>query len=76
MQQHVVSHTSQYTINTTITTTILMTLSYQCAAIVFLDGGRVSKGLVMVGLAFHLSVIGTVISASVLLCQVKNFFIP
>ena len=32
-----------------------MTLSYQSAAIVFLDGGWVSKGLVMVSLAFHLS---------------------
>ena len=47
----------------------------------FLDGGRVSEGLVMVSVAFHLFVVGTVIFASVLLCQVKssqvkNFFIP
>ena len=33
-------------------------------------------GLVMVSLAFHLFVVGTVIFASVLLCQVKNFSIP
>ena len=37
--------------------------------------------LVMISLAFHLFVVGTVIFASVLLCQVKsshfqNFFIP
>ena len=49
-----------------------MTLSYQSAAIVFLDGGLVSEGLVMVSLAFHLFVVGTVIFASVLLCQVKS----
>ncbi len=47
----------------------------------FLDGGRVSEELVMFSLAFHLFVVGTVIFASVLLCQVKssqvkNFFIP
>ena len=42
----------------------------------FLDGGRVSEELVMVSLAFHLFVVGTVIFASVLLSQVKNFFIP
>ena len=41
----------------------------------------VTPGLVMVSLAFHLFVVGTVIFASVLLCQVKssqvkNFFIP
>ena len=30
----------------------------------------------MVSLAFHLFVVGTVIFASVLLCQVKKFFIP
>ena len=42
----------------------------------FLDGGRVSEGLVMVRLAFHLFVVGTVIFASVLLCQVKKFLIP
>ena len=29
----------------------------------------------MVSLAFHLFVVGTVIFASMLLCQVKNFFI-
>ena len=32
--------------------------------------------LVMVSLAFHLFVVGIVIFASVLLCQVKKFFIP
>ena len=42
------------------------------AGIVFLDGGRVTKGLVMVSLAFHLFVVGTVIFASVLLYQVKS----
>ena len=52
-------------------------LLYQSAGIVFLDGGRVSEGLVMVSLAFHLFVVGTVIFAFVLLSsQVKNFFIP
>ena len=44
-------------------------LLYQSAGIVFLDGGRVSEGLVMVSLAFQLFVVGTVIFASVLLCQ-------
>ena len=44
----------------------------QSAGIVFLDGGRVSEELVMVSLAFHLFVVGTVIFASVLLCQVKS----
>ena len=34
--------------------------------------GRVSEELVMVSLAFHLFVVGTVIFASVLLCQVKS----
>ena len=38
----------------------------------FLDRGRVSEGLVRVSLAFHLFVVGTVIFASVLLCQVKS----
>ena len=38
----------------------------------FLDGGRVSEELVMVSLAFHLFVVGTVIFASVLLIQVKS----
>ena len=38
----------------------------------FLGGGRVSEELVMVSLAFHLFVVGTVIFASVLLCQVKS----
>ena len=51
---------------------LLGDLLYQSAAIVFLDGGRVSEGLVMVSLAFHLFVVGTVIFASVLLCQVKS----
>ena len=47
-------------------------LLYQSAGIVFLDGGRVSEGFVMVSLAFPPFVIGTVIFASVLLCQVKS----
>ena len=52
-------------------------LLYQSAGTVFLDGGRVSEELVMVSLAFHLFVIGTVIFASYgKLSQVKNFFIP
>ena len=55
---------------------LISDLLYQSAGIVFLDGGRVSEELVMVSLAFHLFVVGTVIFASVLLCQVKNFFIP
>ena len=41
----------------------------------FLDGSWVSEGLVMVSLAFHLFVVGTVIFASELLRQVKNFFV-
>ena len=53
---------------------LISDLLYQSAGIVFLDGGRVSEELV--SLAFHLFVVGTVIFASVLLCQVKNFFIP
>ena len=52
---------------------VISDLLYQSAGIVFLDGGRVSEELVMVSLAFHLFVVGTVIFASVLLCQVKNF---
>ena len=55
---------------------LISDLLYQPAAIEFLDGGRVSERLVMVSLAFHLFVVGTVIFASVLLCQVKKFFIP
>ena len=51
-------------------------LLYQSAGIVFRDGGRVSEGLDMVSLAFHLFVVGTVIFASLLLSQVKNLFIP
>ena len=51
---------------------LVSNLLYQSAGIVFLDGGRVSEGLVMVSLAFHLFVVGTVIFASVLLCQVKS----
>ena len=47
-------------------------LLYHSAGIVFLYGGRVSEELVMVSLAFRLFVVGTVISASVLLCQVKS----
>ena len=48
---------------------LISDLLYQSAAIEFLDGGRVSERLVMVSLAFHLFVVGTVIFASVLLCQ-------
>ena len=51
---------------------LISNLLYQSAGIVFLDGGRVSEGLVMVSLAFHLFVVGTIIFASVLLCQVKS----
>ena len=51
---------------------LISDLLYQSAGIVFLDGGRVSEELVMVSLAFHLFVVGTVIFASVLLCQVKS----
>ena len=51
---------------------LISDLLYQTAGIVFLDGGRVSEELVMVSLAFHLFVVGTVIFASVLLCQVKS----
>ena len=51
---------------------LISDLLYQSAAIVFLDGGRVSEGLVMVSLAFHLFVVGTVIFATVLSCQVKS----
>ena len=46
---------------------LISDLLYQSAAIVFLDGGRVSEGLVIVSLTFHLFVVGTVIIASVLL---------
>ena len=53
---------------------LISDLLYQSAGIVFLDGGRVSEELVMVSLAYHLFVVGTVIFASVLLvlCQVKS----
>ena len=51
---------------------LISDLLYQSAGIVFLDGGRVSEELVMVSLVFHLFVVGTVIFASVLLCQVKS----
>ena len=55
---------------------LISDLLYQSAATEFLDGGRVSERLVMVSLAFHLFAAGTVIFASVLLCQVKKIFIP
>ena len=45
---------------------LISDLLYQSAGIVFLDGGRVSEELVMVSLAFHPFVVGTVIFASVL----------
>ena len=48
---------------------LISDLLYQSVGIVFLDGGRVSEELVMVSLAFHLYVVGTVIFASVLLCE-------
>ena len=51
---------------------LISDLLYQSAGIVFLDGGRVSEELVMVSLVFHLFVVGTVVFASVLLCQVKS----
>ena len=51
---------------------LISDLLYQSAGIVFLDGGRVSEELVIVSLVFHLFVVGTVIFASVLLCQVKS----
>ena len=51
---------------------LISDLLYQSAGIVFLDGGRVNEGLVMVSLAFHLFVVGRVIFASVLLCQVES----
>ena len=51
---------------------LISDLLYPSAGIVFLDGGRVSEGLVMVSFTFHLFVVGTVIFASVLLCQVKS----
>ena len=51
---------------------LISNLLYQSSGIVFLGGGQVSEELVMVSLAFHLFVIGTVIFASVLLCQVKS----
>ena len=51
---------------------LISDLLYQSAGIVFLDGGRVSEELVMVSFAFHLFIVGTVIFASVLLCQVKS----
>ena len=54
---------------------LISDLLYQSAGIVLLDRGRVSEELVMVSLAFHLFVVGTVTFASVFLCQVKNFFI-
>ena len=44
---------------------LISDLLYQSAGIVFLAGGRVSEELVMVSLAFHLFVVGTVIFASV-----------
>ena len=57
----------------TVSSVVLISdLLYQSAGIVFLDGGRVSEELVMVSLAFHLFVVGTVSFASVLLCQVKS----
>ena len=49
---------------------LVSNLLYQSAGIVFLDGGRVSEGLVMVSLAFHLFVVGTVIGRQVVLLNV------
>ena len=42
---------------------LISDLLYQSAGIVFLDEGQVSEELVMVSLAFHLFVVGTVIFA-------------
>ena len=42
---------------------LISDLLYQSAGIVFLDGGHVSEELVMVSLAFHPFVVGTVISS-------------
>ena len=53
---------------------LISDLLYQSAGIVFLDGGRVSEELVMVSLAFHLFVIGTVIFASERCSYVKSRF--
>ena len=59
---------------------LISDLLYQSAGIVFLDGGRVSEELVMVSLAFHLFVVGTVIfrllCSYVKLNQVENFSTP
>ena len=57
---------------------LISDLLYQSAGIVFLDGGRVSEGLVMVSLAFHLFVVGSYFYFCALMssCQVKNLFIP
>ena len=58
---------------------LISDLLYQSAGIVFLDGGRISEELVMVSLAFHLFVVGTVsyfCFCALMLSQVKNFFIP
>ena len=51
---------------------LISDLLYQSAAIVFLDGGWVSERFVMVSLAFHLFVVGTVIFASV---RLWHFFV-
>ena len=42
---------------------LISVLLYQSAAFVFLDGSRVSEGLVMVSLAFYLFVVGTAVFA-------------
>ena len=51
---------------------LISDLLYRSSGIVFLGGGRVGEELVMFSLAFHLFVVGRVIFASVLLCQVKS----
>ena len=54
---------------------LISDLLHQSAGIMFLDGGLVSEWLFTVSLAFHLFVVGTVIFASVLLCQVKSSYV-
>ena len=54
---------------------LISDLLYQSVGIVFLDGGRVSEELVMVSLAFHLSL--SLAQLFLFRCSyVKNFFIP
>ena len=52
---------------------LISDLLYQSAAIVFLDGGWVSEGLVKVNLAFHLFVVGTVIFTDIITVLLVNY---